>query len=232
MSAALGLYRLQQVDSQMDAIRARLAVIQQTLENDLELRAAAEACSAAEALHKQAANALKQSEAEVERQNAKIKQTEASLYSGSVKNPKELQDLQSEIVSLKKHLATLEERELEAMLRAEETEKKLEEAKAQLADIQSRLLTQRRDLVGESETLNKDLERLEAERQAVVRNVDEQSLKTYEGLRQHKRGVAVALLSEDSCSACGTTLTASQQQFARLPQLFYCPTCGRVLYAG
>ncbi|MBI4761112.1 MAG: zinc ribbon domain-containing protein [Chloroflexota bacterium] len=232
MSAALGLYRLQQVDSQMDAIRARLAVIHQTLENDLELRAAAEACSAAEAFHKQAANALKQSEAEVERQSAKIKQTEASLYSGSVKNPKELQDLQSEIVSLKKHLATLEERELEAMLRAEETEKKLEDAKAQLADIQSRLLTQRRDLVGESETLNKDLERLEAERQAVVRNVDEQSLKTYEGLRQHKRGVAVALLSEDSCSACGTTLTASQQQFARLPQLFYCPTCGRVLYAG
>ena len=34
MSAALGLYRLQQVDSQIDQIQARLKVIQQTLEND------------------------------------------------------------------------------------------------------------------------------------------------------------------------------------------------------
>ena len=40
MSAALGLYRLQQVDSQIDQIQARLKVIQQTLENDAELRAA------------------------------------------------------------------------------------------------------------------------------------------------------------------------------------------------
>jgi predicted nucleic acid-binding Zn-ribbon protein len=232
MSAALGLYRLQQVDSQMDAIRARLAVIRQTLENDLELRAAAQALTAAEALHKQAAGALKQSEADVEKQELKIKQTEASLYSGNVKNPKELQDLQLEIASLKKHLGTLEERELEAMLRAEETEKSLEQAKAQLADIQSNVLAQHRDLAAESETLNKDLERLEAERQAVIRNLDEQSLKTYEGLRQHKRGIAVAALSEDSCSACGATLTASQQQYARSVQLFYCPTCGRILYAG
>ncbi|MEP0807158.1 MAG: hypothetical protein HRF47_16880 [Chloroflexota bacterium] len=232
MSAALGLYRLQQVDSQMDAIRARLAVIRQTLENDLELRAAAQALTAAEALHKQAAGALKQSEADVEKQELKIKQTEASLYSGNVKNPKELQDLQLEIASLKKHLGTLEERELEAMLRAEETEKSLEQAKAQLADIQSNVLAQHRDLAAESETLNKDLERLESERQAVIRNLDEQSLKTYEGLRQHKRGIAVAALSEDSCSACGATLTASQQQYARSVQLFYCPTCGRILYAG
>ena len=40
MSAALGLYRLQQVDSQIDQIQARLKTIQQTLENDLVLRAA------------------------------------------------------------------------------------------------------------------------------------------------------------------------------------------------
>jgi hypothetical protein len=38
MSAALGLYRLQQVDSQMDQARARLKAIQQILENDEELR--------------------------------------------------------------------------------------------------------------------------------------------------------------------------------------------------
>lgn len=232
MSAALGLYRLQQVDSQMDAIRARLKAIRETLENDLELRAATEALSAAENLHKQASADLKQSEAEFERQNVKIEQTESSLYGGNVKSPKELQDLQLEAASLKKHLGVLEERELEAMLRAEEAEKNLALAKARLADVQSNLREQNRDLATESEALNRDLERLESERRAVTGTLDVQALKTYEGLRQHKRGVAVATITEDTCSACGTTLTASQQQGVRSTQLFYCPTCGRILYSG
>ncbi len=233
MSAALGLYRLQQVDSQTDQIRARLKKIRETLENDLELRAAMEAFATAENRHKQASAALQQSEAEVEKQSLKIEQTEASLYSGQVHNPKELQDLQMDVASLKKHLGTLEERELEAMLRAEETEKELNAASEKLAEAQSRSKNQNQDLAKESEALNRDLERLEAERSAVIGDLDEQALRTYEQLRRQKRGVAIATVNEDACSACGTTLTASQQQSARsAAQLFYCPTCGRIVYSG
>ncbi|NWG35976.1 MAG: hypothetical protein HXY42_16215 [Chloroflexi bacterium] len=233
MSAALGLYRLQQVDSQMDAIQARLAVIRQTLENDRELSAAKEALAAAETLHRQSELALAQSEADVEKQRVKIEQTEANLYGGNVHNPKELQDLQMDAASLKKHLGTLEERLLEAMALAEETEKRWKTAKAQFADAQSRLKDQHSDLASENETLSKDLERLISERDAVTKALDKQALQIYEGLRKQKRGMAVAALSEDACSACGTTLTASQQQSARSnAQLFYCPTCGRIVYSG
>lgn len=233
MNVALGLYRLQQVDSQMDQIQARLKAIRETLENDLELRAAMDALSSAEEHHRQASLALKESEAEAEKQSVKIEQTEASLYSGSVHNPKELQDLQMDVTSLKKHLGTLEERELEAMVRAEETEKELLSAGEKLESIRSRLKIQNIDLTNESEALNKDLERLQAERSAVTGDLDAQLLKTYEGLRQHKRGLAVAIINDDACSACGTTLTASQQQSARnASQLYYCPTCGRILYSG
>jgi hypothetical protein len=233
MSAALGLYRLQQVDSQMDQIRARLKTIRETLENDLELRAAKESFSAAENLHKHADGALKQSETEVEKQNIKIEQTEANLYSGSVHNPKELQDLQLDVASLKKHLATLEERQLEAMIHAEETGKELESARKKLELVESRLKDQNLDLTFESDALGRDLERLASERRATLEALERQAIKTYEGLRQHKRGVAVALMSDDACSACGTTLTASQQQGARsASQLFYCPTCGRIVFSG
>ena len=61
MSAALGLYRLQQVDSQIDQIQARLKTIQQTLENDAELRAANEQFAAAEASTRMLNALLKQS---------------------------------------------------------------------------------------------------------------------------------------------------------------------------
>jgi predicted nucleic acid-binding Zn-ribbon protein len=233
MSAALGLYRLQQVDSQIDQIQARLRTIQQTLENDVELRAAKERLGTAEIKHKDAERSLKESELEVEKQRVKIEQTEASLYAGRVQNPKELQDLQKDVVSLKRHLGTLEERELEAMITAEGTEKDLQEARRALESVQANLKEQNRDLTRESETLYKALERLNSERHAVVTDIASQTLNTYEQLRKQKRGIAITTIADNSCEACGTTLTPSQQQTARsTSQLFHCPTCGRILYAN
>jgi predicted nucleic acid-binding Zn-ribbon protein len=233
MSAALGLYRLQQVDSQIDQIQVRLKAIQQTIENDVVLRAANEHFTTANDKHKDAEHALKVSESEVEKQQIKIQQTEASLYGGKVHNPKELQDLQKDIVSLKRHLETLEERQLEAMLAIEDTEKDLQTAKTDLERVQSNLKEQNKDLTKESETLRKDLERLNSERQAVVTDIASQALNVYDQLRKQKRGIAITTVTDNSCEACGTTLTPSQQQTARsTSQLFHCPTCGRILFAN
>jgi predicted nucleic acid-binding Zn-ribbon protein len=232
MSAALGLYRLQQVDSQIDQIQARLKVIQQILENDAELRAATQQLAESEQKHKDAEQNLRESETDVERQSIKIEQTEASLYSGQVHNPKELQDLQKDVSSLKRHLATLEERELEAMLKAETTEKDWQGAKSAVERVQSNLGEQNHDLAIESSALHKNLERLSSERQAVISDIAQRTIATYDQLRQQRRGIAVTTLSDGSCSACGTTLTPSQQQNARsTSQLFHCPSCGRILYA-
>ena len=233
MSTALGLYRLQQVDSQIDQIDARLKVIQQTLENDVALRAASDYLALADGKQKEAERALKLSEAEVEKQRIKIQQTEASLYGGTVRNPKELQDLQKDIVSLKRHMETLEERELEAMLTAEETEKNLQAARTELEHVQAGLKDQNQDLSQESDKLHKDLERLNSERQAVISDIASRALSVYDQLRKQKRGIAITTIADNSCEACGTTLTASQQQTARsATQLFHCPTCGRILYAN
>jgi len=233
MSAALGLYRLQQVDSQMDQIRARLKAIQETLQNDLELRSASEHFAAAESKNKDAARALKQSEDEFEKQRVKIEQTEASLYGGTVHNPKELQDLQKDVVSLKKHLQTLEGRELEAMLVAETVENEFQTAKTDLENVKLNKSNQHVDLAKESETLQKDIERLASERNAVMSNLAAQSVTIYNQLRQQKRGVAVTTISDSTCSACGATVNPSQRQNARsTTQFFNCPTCGRILYAN
>jgi predicted nucleic acid-binding Zn-ribbon protein len=233
MSAALGLYRLQQVDSQIDQIQARLNSIQQTLENDVVLRAANEQLMAADSNHKDAEDSLELRESEVEKQQIKIQQTEASLYGGKVHNPKELQDLQKEIVSLKRYLETLEERQLAAMLTVEEAEKVLQTAGTDLEHVQSNLKEQNKDLTKESETLRRDLERLNSERQAVVTDIASQALNVYDQLRKQKRGIAITTVTDNSCQACGTTLTPSQQQTARsTSQLFHCPTCGRILFAN
>ncbi len=233
MSAALSLYRLQQVDSQIDQIQARLKAIQEILDNDLELKASTERFNASDKNFKEAERTLKLAEAEVEKQRIKIEQTEASLYGGHVHNPKELQDLQKDVASLKRHLATLEERELEAMVVVESAEKGLHLAETELEGVRASRGDQSRDLTKEIESLRKNRERLDSERRAIMGNIEGKAVGLYDQLRQQRRGIAVTTLSDNSCAACGTTLTASQQQNARsTSQLFNCPTCGRILYAS
>ena len=233
MSAALGLYRLQQVDSQIDQIRVRLKMIDEMLQNDLELRNALEHFTAAETKHASAERELKMSDAEVEKQRIKIQQAEASLYGGAVHNPKELQDLQNDVASLKRHLDTLESRELDAMAVIDTAESELKSATIELEKVKASRSSQNIDLTKEIETLQKDLERLESERKAVSGNITTDFFMVYDQLRQQRRGIAVTTLSDSSCAACGTTLTPSQQQNARsTSQLFNCPTCGRILFAN
>ena len=233
MSAALGLYRLQLLDSRMDEIRARLDEIRRTLENDNELRQAKKQVAATETAHKSTLQTMKQAEAEVDKQKVKIEQSEANLYSGAVKNPKELQDLQNESASLKRHLGTLEERQLEAMVEEEAAELANQAALNELEKVQARLASQNITLTTEQADLNKELERLESERQAALSSLDTNLLTIYDELRQQKHGLAIAAVSQGSCVACGTTLTPSQNQSARsTTQIYNCPTCGRILFAN
>jgi hypothetical protein len=232
MSAALGLFRLQQIDSQMDQARARLEAIRQALENDIELRAATESASAAESAHIEAERAQRQAEAEVQSQRIKIEQAEASLYGGNVRNPKELQDLQHDVASLKKYLATLEDRLLESMLATEAAASSLAEARAAYSQVESRLGDQTRDLTAERARLAHNLERLEAERKAATSPVDAKLLEQYESLRRERRGIAVTTVSDGACAACGSNLTPANQQTARSSaQIARCSTCGRILFA-
>lgn len=233
MSASLGLFRLQQVDSQIDRTRTRLDAIQKTLENDAELRAVKTKFESSNSEHLLALHNAATAENEANGLKIKIEQAESSLYGGSVKNPKELQDLQKDVASLKKYLTTLEERQLEAMLQTENTDAELEKAKTNLALVQSRLGSEHKQLLDEQTELLTQLERLGREREAAISPIDSPLLATYEDLRKQKRGVAVAEVDDDACTSCGTTINASLKQNARSQkQLAHCPSCGRILFAN
>ncbi|MEW6406999.1 MAG: C4-type zinc ribbon domain-containing protein, partial [Chloroflexota bacterium] len=88
-------------------------------------------------------------------------------------------------------------------------------------------------LLDKQATLLKELERYAEEREAALSPIESSLLGIYEGLRQHRRGVAVTEVSDNSCDSCGSRLTASMQQNARsATQIVHCPSCGRILFAG
>jgi hypothetical protein len=233
MSQSPLLYQLQQVDSQTDQAHQRLHAIAQALENDATLRQAATHADEAQKALRNAQKALRQAEEMVKAQQIKIEVTEANLYGGKVRNPKELQDLQSEAAALKRYLETLEERQLEQMMAVEQAEAEQTQAQANFQDTQARVSEQQAGLKGEQTALQQNVERLRIERQAVVTSLAADVVAHYEQLRQQRRGVAVARINNRSCSACGSTInTAVAQAAASASQLSHCPTCGRILYAG
>lgn len=233
MSAALGLLRLQQVDSRVNQIETRLEKIREILENDSEVRAVREQIANAEAGQRDNEKARQAAEGDAQEKQSKIKQAEARLYGGNVHNPKELLDLQAEITYLKKHLAETEEQELEAMQKVENGQVALASLEDDLKNIQARLSDAHKILITDQEHLLRDLADLQSERQAALGPLEAGYLKTYDSIRLQRRGVAVAEISENACRACGTTLTAALQQSARhAVQLVFCPSCGRILYGG
>ena len=233
MSSALGLLRLQQVDNRIGRNEARLQQIQETLDNNAELAAAREALTSAQSRLFAAEHARRLAEADVQGQQTKIAQSESTLFGGSIKNPKELQDLQADVTSLKKRLAATEDQELQAMLTVEMVTAEVQAAQEHLMSIQARLEIDHRRLIEERSGLLRNGDNLLAERQAALGPVAARAIEQYEALRRQRRGVAVSEVLENACSACGTTLTAALQQSARhADQLVYCPSCGRILYAG
>ena len=233
MNQSSVLYRLQQIDSQLDHVKNRLHEVEVALnENTALINAQQMVTSANEDLSVELKKLHKAEEA-VKDIKIKIEQTESTLYSGKVQNPKELQDLQNEAAALKRRLTDLEDRQLESMLSSEDAENKVKSAINKMNDINSQIIEQNAQLSGEKTKLLNQIDRLEAERKAALAPIQSNDLILYEQLRKMRNGVAVVKVSAKACTACGTTLTAALIQSTQSPGLLVrCPTCGRILYPG
>ncbi|MBN2548596.1 MAG: hypothetical protein JXB15_05545 [Anaerolineales bacterium] len=233
MGQPFKLYRLQQIDSQLDWTRARLQEVDRVLNEDVLLSAASQRCEQISQTLQEARESLRQAEDNVRQQRLKIEQNESTLYGGKVRSPKELQDLQNEVASLKRYLVVLEDRQLESMLVEEEAASTYAQANAELEQVRAQVEIQHKELNSERVQLLKEIDRFNEERQAAVTSIPADELHLYETLRVQRRGIAVAKVVDRACSACGSTLNAVLLHAAHSgTQITRCDACGRILYAG
>ncbi len=233
MSHSFHLFQLQKIDTQIDQGSARIRELNAKISEDHRVLDAQSQLDAALDAVKAAQASLKKIEMEAAAKQLKLEQSESTLYGGKVKVPKELQDLQHEVASIKRAISVLEDQQLEAMVLVDEAQARSEVAQHQLARAKGESAGDHAVFAGETGMLTTLSERLQAERAAVVNQIDTATLEEYGRLRKNKRGIAVATISDDSCSACGTQLTAADRQTARSPfQVFHCPSCGRFIYGG
>jgi uncharacterized protein len=227
------ILRLQQLDSSMDRLVARI----QQLEAGEEVRAAAARVQHLEDRVGELRLGLDSQrreqdrlEAEVSSLEAKIAAEERRLYDGSVANPKELGSIQAEVGSLRNRKARIEDEVLEQMERREELEGRLPPLESELADARRAMAALDSETAQELAETTKARTALSSDREALVPEFDEELLELYEDLRAQKRGVGAAALEEGVCSGCHQKLSPLELERVRQAEgIRRCPYCRRIL---
>lgn len=224
------LYQLQDVEVTMARKRKRLGEITKLLGDSQAVQAAQATLQAAEARLKPLKTRQRDLELQLQSTRQKHKATEERLYSGAVRNPKELQDMQQEIVALKKRDAELQDQELEVMVAIDEAQAEVSAAQAHLERVNAQLAEQHGELVAEKLALERDLSQLEDQRQRISRTIQPEHLKLYTSLKPSKGGHPVASLKGTHCSACGIEQTSVVVKAVKSGEPFtYCTNCRRIL---
>lgn len=233
MSRSGKLYDLQRIDSQLDQFDQRLKEIAAILADNKKVRLATAKYRKAKQALEEAQKELRSAENKVQDQRFKIKQNETKLYSGNIKNPKELQALQDEVKALKRFLGVLEDRQLDAMLQVDDMAEQEAAAQKVLDKINGDAARRQADLIAEQEKIGQNIATLEDKRLAGLNQVNAADVERYEDIRQKRAGVAVARVIDRACTACGATLSAALNQAASsFSELHHCETCGRILFGG
>ena len=172
-------------------------------------------------------------EVEADDLRAKIAPLETKLYSGSIKNPKELADLQADIDALKRHLSAIEDRDLEALAAVETAEGDAQTQRPR------RCPPSRRHGGTEQAELRERIEQLGTEIGGAGRSgVREQAAgagygpgsRTYDRLRVAHQGRGAAKLERNLCTGCRISLPTNLVNRARAGNaLVQCPNCERIL---
>jgi uncharacterized protein len=225
------LYRLQEIDTTWDRVRRRLQQLQNLSGGSNELKTTREQVASTESTLNEWQRTQTEAELESRSLTTKIQESEERLMSGQVRNPKELEALQSSIESMRRHKISLDDQSVEAMIKVEEFSGALTEQKGSLATLESNWQTKQQTLEEELQQRKKEFLYLKRLREQTVGQVSAAALEQYEHLRRRKNGIAVAKLEGDICNACHMQVPTGIVGSARNADvLLYCPGCGRLLH--
>ena len=169
-------------------------------------------------------------EQEIESFSAKSAAEEKRMYDGSIVNTKELEALQHEIASLKERRSRAEDELLELMERREDLDTRATAASEQVATAREHADRVAGDAMRELEEIGTTRVELEAERERLVPEIDEELLDLYEDLRRQKHGVGAAALVDGVCQACHEKLSAVElDRLKRSDGIRRCEYCRRIL---
>ena len=233
MSKGKQLYELQEVDLEIDAKRETLSEVMSRLGKSEVLDEIRLSLARDEEKLVELQRTQREVERKVEDLQAKAAVATDKLYSGTVKNPKELTSLQEQLSNFKRKIGEGDDKTLDIMSEVEAAQKDVSLKRSEVTKIEEEWQSEQASLSQEQTELSAALASLEPRRKELASRVDTLCLELYEALRQKWQGRAVAKLERGMCQGCRIALPMSELQRARMGQeLVQCGSCERVLYVS
>ncbi len=222
---------LQRLDSEADRARQRIAELERLLRDRSALEVAEADASAARDSASDNRRLLRERELELKSLEARIADLDEKLYSGRIRNPKELEGFEREARMFRQNHGKLEETVLALMETADASERaavtSLDALKTASAE-RERAEQQWRQEADELRGRLSEAERLIAGTRG---QVDADDLRIYDRLRR-RTAPAVVALREQRCGACNIGVSTERLEQARDEStLAQCDNCGRILVA-
>ncbi len=229
MGVVKQLYQLQEVELEIESNEQALAQIASQLgESQAVVRARTKL-----KLEQQHLEELRRqqhsAEWEIEDLVNKLSPAEEKLYSGRIKNPKELTNLQHEVDGLRIRRSQLEDKALEIMSQVELSTASVAALSNELKTLEAEWHSQQQRLSTNMEQLKTTLSDLKHKQQLLSTKIDPQAIEFYQKLKKQK-GRAVAKVEQGICRGCRILLPTTELQRARGDSLVQCSSCGRILF--
>jgi predicted nucleic acid-binding Zn-ribbon protein len=229
MSQVQQLYLLQQIDTEIREKKQRLGEVLRAQKETEDLLAAKKRVETAVTDLQTWQTQRQDLNLELQSLKNKAKSAEQRLYSGNVKNPKELSDLQSSIESLGRQRSALEDEVLEAMIMIEDIETEKSAATQALQTIQIDWEQSQASLKREQNELALRVHELMGQRKVRLSSISPDALTEYEAISRQAKGVAVVKIKNSLCTGCRLNVSSQKEKQAREGQKVYCANCGRIL---
>lgn len=163
---------------------------------------------------------------------AKSESTNATIYSGTVTSPRELQAMQDEVAALARRQSQLEDQVLEFMEQIEPLNGQLAEHETQRGALDAQAVDLDNQIAAADAEIDTEAAEVAGERVTAAADLPETLLTEYEKLRKQFGGVGVAKLNGNTCTGCHLTLSAIEvDRIKKLDgdALVHCEECGRLL---
>jgi predicted nucleic acid-binding Zn-ribbon protein len=231
----LRLLEVQELDSMLDRLEHRRATLPEHEEiAGLEARQSALADDVVRARTEDSDLGREQAkvDADVEQVRARMQRDQQRLDAGQVGSPKELENLQSEVGSLRRRQTELEDVELEVMEKREAVQTRLTQLLDERGAIETSLSEARQRRDAALEEIGAEAEKTSARRADAAAALPSDLLELYTKLRASSGGVGAAVLRRGRCEGCHLQLNTTDLNRVReapADEVVRCDECRRIL---
>ena len=226
------LVSLQEIESRKTGLTESLVRISNRLDElDRQLEALRETIAEEQRLALEAHKQYRSLEIDLQQNQTLIKKSQNRL--ALVKNSREYQALMKEVEDLKAANGRIEEQMLALMNQQEQSTEQLAQLQQEEKVLAAAVAQEKDHIQTEQHQHRQDMERLEAQWQAVAASLNLDMMNKFKRLKEQRqtRGIAIVPVENAVCRGCNVNLPPQAfNELKRCDSIKFCPNCQRMIY--